>query len=528
MRRINLALLAAVQLCRARNPGFSIHDDLLAFPQYEVVFSDKLISSNDANALIQDGSRHPTYSADFSQPTAGDAREAAADEADGATDAPLSYTYEVMNMPPQRYLCSIPIIKPSPPENQTANELAKAEEARELSRAAQKGWALLANLEDSCLYYMSGWWSYSFCKNREIVQFHALSASANGQPPRKDPHTSEFVLGKVPMIPATAEHHTQRASSDSSSTPAELQVKGDQRYLVQKLEGGTVCDLTGRERTVEVQYHCVPNIKSDRIGWIKEVTICAYVMVVNTPSLCNDVAFLPPEETKANPISCQLISDGDGAAIPLLESAQSATKDVAAAAESSEASAGKDKSEKSEITIGGVVIGARKVLSTADEAGKPPVKLAPPRGFWAGQGIGDDGLVEVIVRAASKEDGGKVEAPSAEELKNLDIDPEVLEEMKEKLAQMAGDAGWQLEIVEMNGGRFRELRGTVDDGEEGDQGKDIQGGNKAKDKTRAKDKVRAKDRSRSREKSNPKAKNRDNSKDEDDHGSEERFFKDEL
>lgn len=33
MRRLNFILLASLQLCRARQPGFSIHDDMLAYPQ---------------------------------------------------------------------------------------------------------------------------------------------------------------------------------------------------------------------------------------------------------------------------------------------------------------------------------------------------------------------------------------------------------------------------------------------------------------------------------------------------------------
>jgi protein OS-9 len=200
-----------------------------------------------------------------------------------------------MNMPPHRYLCAIPVIEPPSPENQTATELAKAEEARELGRAAASGWNLLSQLEDTCLYFMSGWWSYRFCNNREIVQFHALPSTPMGKPPQRDPHAAEYVLGQA-SLPETSETHTTSSSSgtDDEKPPAELQVKGDQRYLVQKLEGGTICDLTGRARTIEVQYHCVPGMQNDRIGWIKEVTICAYVMVVNTPRLCDDVAFLPP------------------------------------------------------------------------------------------------------------------------------------------------------------------------------------------------------------------------------------------
>lgn len=35
MRRLNLVLLASLQLGRARQPGFSIHDDMLAYPQVQ-------------------------------------------------------------------------------------------------------------------------------------------------------------------------------------------------------------------------------------------------------------------------------------------------------------------------------------------------------------------------------------------------------------------------------------------------------------------------------------------------------------
>ncbi|PHH61423.1 hypothetical protein CDD81_394 [Ophiocordyceps australis] len=438
---LNFALLATLQLRRvgARTPGFSIHDDLLAFPQYEILFRPGHISSKEAEALLDNKSPHATYSAAFGQPTAQDYVDASSHH------GPLTgQSYEMITLAPHRYLCSIPLTEPPSPENQTANALAAAEEALQLNRAAEKGWELLAGLQDSCLYFMSGWWSYSFCNNREIVQFHALAAVSSGQPPRRDPQTAEYVLGRVPTLPAAAQ---KRGESQVPPPPAELQAKGDQRYLVQRLEGGTICDLTGRERTVEVQYHCVPGAKGDRIGWIKEVTICAYVMVINTPRLCDDVAFLPPEETKANPISCQAVSDGDqDPSQPLL-------------GHSPEPKQGSDsEGNQGEVTVGGVLVGARKVLSSADEEGKPPVKLAAPRIFGA-----DDRIIEILVQAASKAEGGKVKMLTADELEKLEVKPEVVEEMRAKMEKLAGDAGWKLEVVELDGGEFRELRGFVDE-----------------------------------------------------------------
>lgn len=373
-----------------------------------------------------------------------------------------------MKLHPNQYICSIPILQPPAPENQTANELARAQEARELSRATENGWGLLADLQDSCIYFMSGWWSYSFCNNREIVQFHALPSVPNGQPPKRDPHTAEFILGRTPAIPASSSSQAKQ-KGEQMPLPAELQVKGDQRYLVQRLEGGDICDLTGRDRTIEVQYHCVPGLKADRIGWIKEVTICAYLMVINTPRLCDDVAFLPPQETRANLIKCQLVVDEDSST-PLLD--QTAPLDKADALEKAEkiqkdGSVTDDVPPEKEVNVGGVVVGARNVLSGADEAGKPPIKLAPPRSYFANTDTDAERFIEVVASGNPKEDGGAIKSLSTQELEQLGLSPKVVRDMEDEMKRLAKDQGWKLELVELPGGD-KELRGYIDVEEDGE------------------------------------------------------------
>ncbi|GJC96692.1 glucosidase II beta subunit-like protein [Colletotrichum higginsianum] len=480
MRRINLVLLATTaQLCGARHPGFSIHDDLVAYPQ----------------ALLDRASPHSTYSAEFSASSdiSQNVREAA-DGDDGDSDsADVFEKYEIMNMNPSKYLCSIPVLEPQTPENHTATELAKQEEARELAKASAHGWELLDELDGNCLYFMSGWWSYSFCYNREVTQFHALPTVPNGQPPVRDPHTAKYVLGQVPQSPSQrrqaqnndGEQH-QEAAHQSWEPPAntDLQVKGDQRYLVQRMEGGTLCDLTGRDRTIEVQYHCVPGIKGDRIGWIKEVTTCAYLMVVNTPRLCDDVAFLPPRVTRANPISCQLILPSDDVDAQTewhrqktLEAEEAMTEkktDVATGSggkegeqsgqlkHSHKGANGRDGAQKG-VNVGGVIVGARNVLADGDEEGKPPTKLAPPRSYLPGRGHGP--------LRQEQGGGGATEVLDESELKKLDLSPELVEEMRAELERIAGDKGWKLEVVEQPGDP-REIRGIVDHGSEGELGED--------------------------------------------------------
>jgi len=50
MRHLNsLVLLASLQLCRAR---FSIYDDVLVHPQFEILLADDVVSEHDALALL--------------------------------------------------------------------------------------------------------------------------------------------------------------------------------------------------------------------------------------------------------------------------------------------------------------------------------------------------------------------------------------------------------------------------------------------------------------------------------------------
>ncbi|KAI1770555.1 glucosidase II beta subunit-like protein-domain-containing protein [Hypoxylon cercidicola] len=465
MCRYVFLLLSLLRLSRARQPGFSVHHDLLAYPQFEVVFSESYISEIEAQALVEKPNPSLNYDADATTQTDLASNVRAANDGEepgrGNDDQEVTESYEIMNMPPYRYLCAIPVIETPPAPNKTATELAKAEEARELARASAHGWDLINGLDGSCLYYMSGWWSYSFCYGHDVVQFHALPASVKSGPPMRDPNTAEYVLGKVPDPKATSRssRRNQANPANDQGQPAgaappntELQVKGDQRYLVQRMGDGTICDLTGRERTIEIQYHCSLGSTQDRIGWIKEVTTCAYLMVVNTPRLCVDVAFQPPKEERANIISCRAI----------VSEAEQASWHAQKTLEAQSAMVGQAKEEvKAPVTVGGVIIGGRQMLGKGED-GKEAHKLAPPRNFRSSN-IAP--LVEVVAKGSSKEDGSKVDILTDEELAKLDLSPEMIEDLKKELQKLAGDRGWKLEVVEMPGDP-REIRGIVDTDEE--------------------------------------------------------------
>ncbi|KAI1388164.1 glucosidase II beta subunit-like protein-domain-containing protein [Hypoxylon trugodes] len=476
--QVLLVLGSLLGLSQARQPGFSIHHDLLAYPQFQVVFSESYISETEAQVLVEKTNpSHPNYEAEFAGETdlTSNIRSAGGNYDNNGNpngDGKIAESYEIMALPPHRYLCAIPVIESPPAPNKTATELAKAEEARELARASAHGWDLISGLDGTCLYYMSGWWSYSFCYGRDVVQFHALPASVKSGPPMRDPNTAEYVLGRIPD-PHSPPRGSRRSQSNppndkgqSTTTPpnTELQVKGDQRYLVQKMGDGTICDLTGRERTIEIQYHCSPGSTQDRIGWIKEVTTCAYLMLVNTPRLCVDVAFQPPKEERANIISCRA----------MVSEAEQASWHAQKTLEAQAAMVGQTKGEaKAPITIGGVVVGGRQLLGRGED-GKEAHKLAPPRNF---RNPNVAPLIEVVAKGASKEEGSKVDILTDEELAKLDLSPEVIDELKRELQKLAGDRGWKLEVVEMPGDP-REIRGVVDtdeksDGDEEGDGEDM-------------------------------------------------------
>lgn len=364
-------------------------------------------------------------------------------------------TYEKMWLHDQEYFCTIPIVD-APVRNESSEAEAVAEEKKELARATDRGWELLQNLEGNCLYFISGWWSYSFCYNSEVTQFHQLPPQQGRPPfpPQRDPTYPQYTLGRVKSNMKDKEDewgdeievHKDQKPTDPPTT--ELQVKGDTRYLVQKMEGGTTCDLTGKPRRIEIQYHCNPQV-SDVIGWIKEVTTCSYVMVIYTSRLCDDVAFLPPKESKANVIACaQIVPDDEVAYWKQRKTSEA------------EISMRGGEPKASPINIGGIVLGGGKHF------GKGGPKLQLPANWQGGtQGT----AVDVIARSKGKVENNKVEVLSAEALQQLDLDPEVIEQLQNELQKMAGDKGWKLEIVEVPG-EIREIRGIVDadDDEDGE------------------------------------------------------------
>jgi len=142
--------------------------------------------------------------------------------------------------------------------------LSQRDEEKELARANSRGWELLSEMQGNCIYFWGGWWSYQYCFGEGVKQFHQLPARPGTPafPPVEDPNITGFILGQIEAeIPEQAEEDeaqtTDVAQRKSQVAPTmahgHLETRGENRYLVQRLGGGTTCDLTGKDRRIEVQ-----------------------------------------------------------------------------------------------------------------------------------------------------------------------------------------------------------------------------------------------------------------------------------
>lgn len=263
-------LRSSLLLVSASQNAFSVQDDLLAFPQYEVRFGDEWLSDEAAQSKLLSNDNLHLHESDAPQEVPSSQVEQYQKHL-GQTDSgggkeTEQVEYEQMILDGQRWLCRIPKVQ-KPAEPVVVNDtLTKAEEERELSRATERGWELLSGMQGNCVFFISGWWSYRFCYNQGIKQFHQLPPSRGVPvyPPVEDPGVPGFMLGtygkqyEEPEAPQDTWEGEAALDKSEGVKPkrigsGELVQRGESRYLVQKLGGGTTCDLTGKERKIEVQ-----------------------------------------------------------------------------------------------------------------------------------------------------------------------------------------------------------------------------------------------------------------------------------
>ncbi|KAJ5664742.1 hypothetical protein N7462_011555 [Penicillium macrosclerotiorum] len=437
-----IVLGCAASTAWAGKRPFNIHDDLLAYPQYQVVFPEDYILDAQAEELLRTQTTPGTDDSSHTiqknpQVYTGTQQNYGDSTPRGSEDlSPSAYTYEEMIMDDRRLLCQIPRVSPAD-HNNTSGKANELDEQKELARATDRGLELLSEMEGKCMYYFSGWWSYSFCYQKQIKQFHALPAGRGvpHYPPVEDPNAHSFILGQ--FAPGANRGVKEDEKTQSLKTDvAELHTKGGSRYLVQHLRGGTKCDLTGRDRRVEVQFHCHPQ-STDQIGWIKELTTCSYLMQDEVHNIeCREILF--PED------------------VPEWE----AVKEWYLAHQLTDSA-----TDNSDIQIvGGIEVGGQKLVGMEGKV------IEKGRVAFTGEERAEE-RGEMV----AKRENGEVKRASKQVLKKYDLDPEKVEDMKKRLEEIAKGKDWTLEVVETNGViKFQGIVEPEDDDEEA-EGEDKKG-----------------------------------------------------
>ncbi|CAE7200804.1 unnamed protein product [Rhizoctonia solani] len=134
--------------------------------------------------------------------------------------------------------------------------------------------------------------------------------SVEGRIPQEDTEWEAYNLGVSPTAKQKGGNDVSR-QAEAAAANLELQRAADQRYLVQRWGDGTQCDKTGRKRQIEIQFHCSMS-SVDQIMFVKEVSVCNYLIVIHTPRICSEPGFKSQRDSvKAAPIRCRHIVPED-------------------------------------------------------------------------------------------------------------------------------------------------------------------------------------------------------------------------
>lgn len=186
---------------------------------------------------------------------------------------------------------------------------------------------------------------------------------------------------------------------------------------------------------------------------IKETSTCSYLMIIDTPRLCHDVAFTPPQDNFAHPITCQpVIPESqveDWTAARLVASKIDAERLIAEHDDANlnplrEVTEGLEGATKRGPIIGGIEVGAQALVGSEGKVIEKSVVVG--------------GGKETFIATVASSDGKQL---SKEEMKKLNIaDPKDVEKFKGNLKKLAGRKGWKLDLVDTPKGR--EFRGIIE------------------------------------------------------------------
>lgn len=222
-----------------------------------------------------------------------------------------------------------------------------------------------------------------------------------------------------------------------------------------------MCDLTGVERRIEVQFHCNPG-SPDKISMMKETAACVYLVVVHTPRLCNDVAFMPAQMDKPNAITCQEIVAKDDESYWKQRKAAKAQNELFSQKQSTPEGEPQGEQRSKRPMIGGIELGGQKLVGGSPERQIKVSNIVKPKRLESQE--------EKFIVTLAESDGKRLTMLNEREIQKYDIKG-TLEDIEEFIIKTENWAEsfregqpWRLDVVQTADGL--QFRGILMDDED--------------------------------------------------------------
>ena len=161
---------------------------------------------------------------------------------------------------------------------------------------------ILKRYEGQCFLRKEGWWSFEFCYDMRVVQFH--EAKSEGE--KED----RYVLGVL-------DRGFDRARRFEATN-----VPRDDAAYTQLYGNGTICDVTGKPREILVKYVCADDVTqmtgiAKELGEvylvmaIREVATCVYELEFVSSAICKQKLYASNKRKSALDINCN-VEAGEG------------------------------------------------------------------------------------------------------------------------------------------------------------------------------------------------------------------------
>ncbi|XP_010250303.1 PREDICTED: protein OS-9 homolog isoform X1 [Nelumbo nucifera] len=239
---------------------------LILFYLFNYVSAEQILATHPAGVSFGHSSREPKYKIEF--------------HSVGSPFHPDEDQESVVmsSKDGQKFQCFLPRVEKSRTgkevtQHNTSNMIVETERRANLKTPDE----LLELLKEGCFIRQEGWWSYEFCYQKHLRQFHL----------EEDKVVQEFILGLYDAE-ATAAFHQNL--SDVSKLKDPRSKDASQRYHAHQYTNGTICDLTNQPRETEVRFVCSEQPRV-MISSITELSTCKYATTIQSPMLCKHPLF---------------------------------------------------------------------------------------------------------------------------------------------------------------------------------------------------------------------------------------------